>query len=90
MGAMAWLHPNFIVLLILLMSLPRLWMLFRAKTDAEKRYFEVSSGRRWTMAVLYFGLVVLLVLGMRYVHLQPPAREPALVSWAQSIVGLVG
>src|SRR3954469_16638860 len=32
-GAMAVLHPNFVVLLILVMSLPRLWMLFRAKTD---------------------------------------------------------
>jgi len=90
MGGMAWLHPNFIVLLILLMSLPRLWMLFRAKTDAEKRYFEVSSGRRWTMAVLYFGLVVLLVLGMRYAHLQPPPCQPALVGWLQGLVELAG
>ena len=78
-GGMAWLHPNFIVVLILIMSLPRLWMLFRAKTDDEKRYFEVTPGQRWTMAVLYFGLVALLVLGMRYAHLQPPPMEPAVV-----------
>ena len=81
LGAMAVLHPNFMVVLILITSLPRLWMLFRAKTDDEKRYFEVTPGQRWTMAVLYFGLVVLLVLGMRYSHLQPPPRQPALVSW---------
>jgi Zn-dependent protease len=80
MGGMAWLHPNFIVVLILIMSLPRVWMLFRGKTDAEKRYFEVSPGRRWAMAAMYFGLVALLVIGMRYSHIAPPPREPALVS----------
>jgi len=79
MGGMAWLHPNFIVVLILIMSLPRIWVLFRGKTAAEKRYFEVPPGRRWTMAAMYFGLVVALVLGMRYSHIRPPAREPTLV-----------
>src|SRR5690349_11948570 len=30
-------HPNFILVLILLMSLPRLWYLFRKKDEAEQR-----------------------------------------------------
>ncbi|MDB6115555.1 MAG: site-2 protease family protein [Lacunisphaera sp.] len=79
-SAMAIMHPNVIVIVILVMSLPRLWMLFRAKTDAEKRYFEVTPARRWTMAALYFGLVVLLVLGMSYTHLAPPPRPMPLVN----------
>ncbi|MDB6113476.1 MAG: hypothetical protein JWQ62_421, partial [Lacunisphaera sp.] len=36
--------------------------------------------RRWTMAALYFGLVVLLVLGMSYTHLAPPPRPMPLVN----------
>ena len=70
-GAMAFAHPNFILLIILVTALPRLWSLFRARTDEEKRYFEVTATQRWTMAVLYFGLVALLVLGMKYSHIPP-------------------
>ena len=65
-------HPNFVVFMIILMSLPRLWSLFRAKTDEEKRYFEVTPAQRWTMAGLYFGLAALLVVGMHYTHIAPP------------------
>jgi Zn-dependent protease len=71
--AMAVMHPNAVVILILLMSLPRIWFLFRAKTDEEKRYFEVTPAQRWTMAGLYFGLAALLVVGMHYTHIAPPA-----------------
>jgi Zn-dependent protease len=57
-------HFNFLLVLILIVSLPRLFFLFRRKTEAERRYFEVTPAQRWTMAVLYFGLITLLVLGM--------------------------
>src|SRR5262245_8671019 len=40
-------HPSFIVILILILSLPRLFFLFRAKTDEEKRYFEITPTQRW-------------------------------------------
>jgi len=70
-AVMAVLHPNFIIIMILVMSAPRLWTLFRAKTDEEKRYFEATPGQRWTMAGLYFGLVALLALGMHHTHLAP-------------------
>jgi Zn-dependent protease len=63
-GSMAFFHPSFLLFLIILFSLPRLFSLFRAKTDAEKRYFEVTPAQRATMAALYFGLVAALVLGM--------------------------
>jgi Zn-dependent protease len=64
MVGMIILHFNFLLLLILIMSLPRLYFLFRRKSEAELRYFEVTSVQRWTMATLYFGLIALLVLGM--------------------------
>ena len=64
-------QPNFLLILILIMSLPRVWSLFRPKTDEEARYFEVTPEQRGTMAVLYFGLLVLLVLGMRMTHIEP-------------------
>lgn len=57
-------QPNFIILLILLFSLPRLFFLFREKSDAERRYFELSPERRFIMAAMYFGLIALLVFGM--------------------------
>lgn len=67
-GAMAFTHPNFVLILIILFSLPRLFSLFRRKTEAEKRYFEVAPAQRWIMAVMYFGLVAALVLGMHAAH----------------------
>jgi Zn-dependent protease len=62
------LHPNFILVLILIFSAPRVFSLFRPKTDEELRYYEVTPTQRWTMATMYFGLVVLLVLGMQATH----------------------
>jgi Zn-dependent protease len=62
-------HPNFLLVLILILSLPRLFFLFRRKGEHELRYFEVTPAQRWTMGVMYFGLIVLLVLGMRMSHI---------------------
>ena len=69
---MVWLtifHFNFILLLILIMSLPRLFFLFRAKTDEERRYFEVTPVQRWSMAVTYFGLIAFLVYAMQLTYI---------------------
>jgi Zn-dependent protease len=62
-------HFNFIVLLILIFSVPRLLFLFRRKSEAELRYFEVTPAQRWTMAALYFGLIALLVFGMEMTNI---------------------
>ena len=64
-------RPNFLLVLILIFSVPRLWSLFRAKTDEEKRFYEVTPAQRWTMATMYFGLIALLVLGMQISHIHP-------------------
>ena len=69
-SALLFTHFNFLLLLILIMSLPRLFSLFRSRTAEEARYFEVTSRQRWTMAVLYFGLAAFLVLAMHETHVQ--------------------
>jgi Zn-dependent protease len=58
-------HFNFILLLILIFSLPRLFFLFRKKSEAQLRYLEVTPAQRWIMAALYFGLIAFLVVGMQ-------------------------
>lgn len=63
---------NFILLVILVLSLPRLFSLFRKRTDEERRYFEVTPARRWAMAGMYFGLIAVLVLGMGATQIEPP------------------
>ena len=67
-------HPNFLVALILLVSLPRLWSLFRKKSDEQRRYYEVTPGRRLAMAGMYFGLIVFLLLGMAVTHIVPASQ----------------
>jgi Zn-dependent protease len=71
MLALLIMHPNFLVGLILVFSLPRLWSLFKKKSDEERRYFEVSPGRRLVMAGMYFGLIAFLLLGMAVTHITP-------------------
>src|SRR5713226_5241885 len=59
-----WKYPNFIIWLIVLLSLPRIYSLFRKRTEEEQRYFEVTPSQRWTMSILYFGLIAVLIFGM--------------------------
>src|SRR3954447_9531173 len=59
-----WKYPNFVVWLIIILSLPRVISLFRKRTEEEQRYFEVTPAQRWTMSILYFGLIVFLLVGM--------------------------
>src|SRR5213593_4591811 len=49
---------------IALLSLPRIYSLFRKRTEEEQRYFEVTPSQRWTMSILYFGLIAILLFGM--------------------------
>src|SRR5262249_36926159 len=62
-------HPNFLLVLILIFSIPRLFSLFRRKSEAERRYYEVEPAQRWLMAAMYFGLIALLFLGMQMSHI---------------------
>src|ERR1700693_4982125 len=61
-----WKYPqNFIVWLMVIASLPRIISLFRKRTEEERRYFEVTTAQRWTMSILYFGLIAVLIFGMQ-------------------------
>jgi Zn-dependent protease len=59
-----WKFPNFVVWLMVLLSLPRIYSLFRKRSEEERRYYEVTPGQRWTMSILYFGLIGVLVFAM--------------------------
>jgi Zn-dependent protease len=59
-----WKYPNFVIWLIILLSLPRIYSLFRKRTEEEQRYFEVTPSQRWIMSILYFGLIAVLLFGM--------------------------
>jgi Zn-dependent protease len=61
-------RPGILLILILAMSIPRLFSLFRRKSDEERRYFEVTPGQRVQMGFMYFGLVILLVWAMSATH----------------------
>jgi Zn-dependent protease len=74
MGTLLVLHPNFLIGLILILSLPRLWFLFREKNEEQRRYFEVTPGRRLIMAGMYFGLIAFLLFGMVLTHILPAAE----------------
>jgi Zn-dependent protease len=59
-----WKYPNFIVWLMIIVSFPRVYSLFRKHTEEERRYYEVTRSQRWVMSLLYFGLIALLISGM--------------------------
>lgn len=63
-------HPNFIIWLVLIMSLPRVFSLFRKRTAEEQRYFEIAPVQRWIMGGMYFGLAAALVVFMHVAQVQ--------------------
>lgn len=67
-GVLMFVRFNPLLLIIFIFSLPRLFSLFRSKSPEELRYYEVTPGRRWLMAGIYFGLIALLLLGMEQSH----------------------
>ena len=55
---------NLLLLIVLALAVPQLIALFRRRTPAEARWFEVTPSQRQFMALLYFGLMALLALGL--------------------------
>src|SRR5467141_1865522 len=77
-----WKYTNFIVWLMVIASLPRVYSLFRKRTEEERRYYEVTPAQRWTMSILYLGLIAALALGMYTAHNElsdHPARQGVIV-----------
>ena len=66
--------PNPILIIILIFSGMELWQRWRTRNHPElQEYYRVTRNQRAIIAVLYFGLAVLLVLGMEATHLDRDA-----------------
>ena len=63
---------NIILLLILVFCLPSVLLLFREKTDEERRYYTVSLPKRLLISFLYFGLAGMLAIATMLTHRRPP------------------
>ena len=57
--------PNFLLILILVTALPRVWNLFRARTPEEALYHNLPAGQRLLMGGCYFGLCYFLFYQMQ-------------------------
>ena len=69
-------HPNFVILLILLLGGREAWRRYRGRNTAESRaYYTLTTQQRRIMTVAYFSLIALLVLGMyaTYAHRAIPS-----------------
>jgi Zn-dependent protease len=71
---LVFLFPNPILIIILIFSGMELWQRWRTRNNPElQEYYRVTARQRAVIAVLYFGLAVLLVLGMEATHLDRDA-----------------
>ena len=71
---LVFLAPNPILIIILIFSGMELWQRWRTRNHPELQdYYRVTPRQRAIIAVLYFGLAVLLVLGMEATHLDQDA-----------------
>jgi Zn-dependent protease len=66
---LVFLRPNAILIIILIFSGMELWQRWRMRNHPEQQsYYRVKPSQRVIMAVLYFGLAALLVVGMHATH----------------------
>ena len=62
-------RPNPLLILILIFSGMELWSRWQMRNHPERQsYYRVRPSQRVTMAALYFGLAILLVIGMHATH----------------------
>ena len=72
--ALVFVAPNPILIIILIFSGMELWQRWRTRNHPElQEYYRVTRNQRAIIAMLYFGLAVLLVLGMEATHLDRDA-----------------
>ena len=68
LGIVIW-KPNPILIIILLFSASELWRRWKMRRHPEmQEYYRVEPRQRLIIGVLYFGLAILLVLGMHATH----------------------
>ena len=65
-----WTTGNFSVflLLFLIIAATQLWSRGRENTPEAKAYYDVPVGTRIVLGLVYFGLAIVLVLGMSIAH----------------------
>ena len=69
LGALVVVRPNPILIIILVFAVMELWRRWQTRDHPESRaYYRVLPWQRVAVAVTYFGLAVLLVLGMHETH----------------------
>ena len=67
--ALVFVRPNPILILILILAGSELWRRWQMRAHPEmQQYYRVRPGQRAFIAALYFGLAVLLVVGMHAAH----------------------
>jgi Zn-dependent protease len=74
-GAWQWLQGSFSpwFLVFVVMAASQLWSRgFTPKTPEEKEYYNVPLATRISLSLLYFGLVIVLLLGMSLSHAMMP------------------
>jgi hypothetical protein len=59
---------------VVIAGIPRVWRTLTNRSQLKSSYFGLSPARRWTMAVLYFGLAAFLTVGMKDTYFQPRAQ----------------
>ncbi len=69
LGALALFRPSPILILILIFAAMELWRRWKTRNFPEmQRYYRVLPWQRVAVAAVYFGLAVLLVLGLHETH----------------------
>ena len=69
LGGLVVLRPNPILILILVFAAMELWRRWQMRDHPEAQaYYRVLPWQRAAVAVAYFGLAALLVLGMHETH----------------------
>jgi hypothetical protein len=67
--ALVFYRPNPILIIILIFAASELWRRWQMRRYPEmQEYYRVQPHQRLIIGVLYFGLAVLLVLGMHETH----------------------
>jgi hypothetical protein len=62
-------RPNPILIIILIFSASELWRRWKLRNHPEmQEYYRVKPHQRVIIGALYFGLAILLVLGMHATH----------------------
>ena len=65
-------HPNPILFLLIIMSLPSMWMKYK---NRNSEFFNLTLLQRASLAVAYFGLIALLAVGMTVSHVRMSGQD---------------